>query len=559
MFIILDNVESILDPQGTNAREIYDVVDELCQFETISLCITSRITMVPRHCKRPEIPTLSMESACDIFYNIYGDRRRSDTVNNLLRRLDFHALSITLLATTASHNAWDYDRLTKEWDTHRAQVLRTDYNESLAATIELSLASPTFRKLGPDARGLLGVVAFFPQGVDENNLDWLFPTIPDTKNIFDKFCVLSLAYRSNSFITTLAPLRDYLSPHDLKSSPLLSAVKDRYFNRLSVTVHPSQPKFKEARWIVSEDVNVEHLLDVLVSIDINSDRVWSACVYFIQHLYWYKPRETVLGSKIKGLPDDHPSKPSCLSELSKLFELVGNHAERKQLLTHTLALDRERGDDAQVALTLRELSDANRWLGLHKEGIEQVKEALKIYERRGSTMGQAWCLNYLTRLLLDNGQLTAAEEVAFRTINLLPEKGNEYLVCQSHRFLGNIYRSKKEKEKAIHHLKTSLEIASRFDWHDQLYWIHHSLASLFLSERDFDDALVHVEQAKLHVAESPYKLGRAAEMQALICYRQGRLETATSEALGAMEIFEKLGATKDAGRCRNLLQKTKKK
>jgi hypothetical protein len=78
-----------------------------------------------------------MESACDIFYGIYGDGGRSDIANDLLRRLDFYALSITLLATTASHNAWDYDRLASEWDTHRAQVLRTDYNGSLAATIEL--------------------------------------------------------------------------------------------------------------------------------------------------------------------------------------------------------------------------------------------------------------------------------------------------------------------------------------------------------------------------------------------------------------------------------------
>ena len=60
-----------------------------------------------------------------------------------------HALSITLLATVASHSMWNYDRLAEEWEAQRAQVLRTNHDESLAATIELSLASQTFRKLSP--------------------------------------------------------------------------------------------------------------------------------------------------------------------------------------------------------------------------------------------------------------------------------------------------------------------------------------------------------------------------------------------------------------------------
>ena len=177
MIIFLDNAESILDPQGADAREIYAVVEELSQFKTICLCITSRISTVPRHCKRLAIPTFSIESACDIFYSICNDSGRSDVITDLLRRLDFYALSITLLATTASHNMWDDDRLAKEWDTRRVQVLRTDYNESLEATIELSLASPTFRELGPDAREILGTITFFPQGINEDNLDWLFPTL----------------------------------------------------------------------------------------------------------------------------------------------------------------------------------------------------------------------------------------------------------------------------------------------------------------------------------------------------------------------------------------------
>ena len=432
VLIILDNAESLLDPKGTNAEGIYSMVDELCQFKTISLLITSRVTTVPPYCKRPEIPTLSMEAACDIFYGIYGGGGRSNVVNTLLERLDFHALSVTLLATTASHNAWDYDRLAEEWDTQRAQVLRTDYNRSLAATIELSLASPTFRSLGPDARGLLGVVAFFPQGIDEKNLDWLFPTTSNKKNTFDKFCVLSLAHRRNGFLTMLAPIRDYLNPKDPRSSPLLCKTRDHYFSRLSVDVYPENSWFEETRWIVGEDVNVEHLLDVFTSIDQNTDDIWDTCLHFVQHLYWHKPRQTLLGSKMEALSNDHPSKPKRLLELSRLFQQTGNHAERKRLLTHILELERRRGDDLQVAHRLLDLSYVNDSLGLYKEGIQQAEEALGIFERIVRGAERVRCLDALAWLYLNDNQLDAAEEAASRAINLGEGKGQEHLLCSLH-------------------------------------------------------------------------------------------------------------------------------
>jgi len=50
------------------------------------------------------------------------------------------------------------DRLMREWETRRTRVLQTE------ARIELS--------------------AFFPQGVNETNGNWLFPTISNRTNVF---------------------------------------------------------------------------------------------------------------------------------------------------------------------------------------------------------------------------------------------------------------------------------------------------------------------------------------------------------------------------------------
>ena len=558
MLIVLDNAESILDPQGANGQEINSVVEELSQIDNICLCITSRITTVPPDCETLEIPTLSMKAARNAFYRIYNHGKRSDPVNRILEQLDFHPLSVTLLATVAHQNKWNKRRLVREWKEHHTGVLRAGYNKSLAHTIELSLASPMFRELGPDARGLLEVIAFFPQGVDENNLDWLFPAISDRATIFDTFCVLSLTYRNHGFFTMLAPLRDYLRPQDPMSSPLLCATKDRYFARMSIEFDPSKPVFRESQWIVSEDVNVEHLVDIFTSVDANTDEVWEGYTNFIRHLDWHKPRPTVLRQKVEDLHDDHRSKPTCLFVLSGLFKSLGNSAEQRHLLDCTLKLARERGVDGLVAQTLRELSNANRTLGLYEEGINQAREALEIYQWLNATVEQAWCLNYLAMLLREDGQLDAAKEAATLASDLVPEKGQEFLACQSQRLLGNIYRSGGEREEAIRHLEVALAIASPFNWHDELLWIHYSLAELFLDEGEFTEAHTHVEQAKSQAAENTYHLGRVMELQAEIWYQQREFKEAKSEALLAFETYEKLEATNDLEGCRAFLQEIEK-
>ena len=366
------------------------------------------------------------------------------------------------------------------------------------------------------------MVAFFPQGVDEKNLDWLFSTISDRINIFDKFCILSLTYRSNGCVAMLAPLRDYLRPKDPKSSPLLRAVKERYFSRMSIDPDPDGPEYAKGRWIVSEDINVEHLLDIFTTIEGSSDEVWEACDHFLEHLFYHKKRFTILKAKIEGLPDGCGPRLGCWFRLALLAYSVGHYVESKQLATHALTHWGEEGSNRQVAEILELLSVVNRMVGLYKEGMGQAKKALEIYGRLGDTKKQADCLTEISHQFFYDQKLDAAEEAALRALDLSSGKGREWQLCSSHHVLSLIYQSKGETEKAVHHNETAIGNASPFGWKHHLFWNHCHLARVFRMQGRFEEAQTRVEHAKLR-ANNTYELIHAVKMQAAVFFQPGQV------------------------------------
>ena len=194
MLVILDNV---LDPQKPKGQEICEPIQQHLPCHHIPY---HHHTTWSRAFRRPH----NIWGRCAPgFHRIYDNDERPDVVNKILEQLDFHPRSVALLTTVAHQNGWDNDRLAREW---------------------------TLKQLVPGARdrGHLGVITL---PVNEGNLDWLFPTIPNLPAIFDTLCILSLTYRRNGFIAMLVPLRDYLCPKYLLPSALYCTTKRSDFSR----------------------------------------------------------------------------------------------------------------------------------------------------------------------------------------------------------------------------------------------------------------------------------------------------------------------------------------
>ncbi|KAH7920120.1 TPR-like protein [Leucogyrophana mollusca] len=324
-FLVLDNAETFQDAASdADASRIAETIDELGSLPSVTMMLTTRNRRVPTNlrCATIDVPALEASAARQAFTEIYPVNGSQAIVDKLLSALDFHALSINLLAHVARESQLTLEELMKSWERHQTQLLHLGEGKlrSVSVTIELSLTSSSITKLGNDARHVMQVAAFLPQGINENALEDLFPAITNIRSIVDALCRLSLMYRKVGAYTMLSPIRLHISgthPGSDISAVDLTHVKKHYYTQLADITYEGDG----GAWIGTEDANLERLIAHDLSRITCEDMavVCRACYRFIYQLRLHKPRPIALRSVILGLPDrNRPTKlPSFLKAVRR--------------------------------------------------------------------------------------------------------------------------------------------------------------------------------------------------------------------------------------------------
>ncbi|KAG1724149.1 uncharacterized protein EDB91DRAFT_1269362 [Suillus paluster] len=156
--IVLDNAETFEEASGSSAlREIPPAIADIANIPGVVLILTLRSRRNAPNVQwiTKDIPPLDLSSAQAVFFQIYHNTGRSDAeedIKDLLRELDFHPLSINLLANATQQNGWSPATLLKRWDNRHSAVLKHSKGklQSLSLTMQLSLSSPLVEKPGED-------------------------------------------------------------------------------------------------------------------------------------------------------------------------------------------------------------------------------------------------------------------------------------------------------------------------------------------------------------------------------------------------------------------------
>jgi len=164
-------------------------------------------------------------------------------------------------------------------------------------------------------------------------------------------------------------------------------------------------------------------------------------------------------------------------------------------------------------------------------------------------------LHRLTLLFIKDNQVDAAEDTSCRAINLSLDGPTLSQLYEYHHNLGHISHHRGDMEAAIDHHKTSLEISRSPNSQVNQAGILACLVGLLLEAEKFDDAQVHLEHLKLQAVNDPGHLGIAMVAQAVIWYRQKKLEEARSELSRTIGFYAKIGISPDyVGSLKEFLQ-----
>ncbi|KAG0693020.1 P-loop containing nucleoside triphosphate hydrolase protein [Suillus ampliporus] len=242
--VVLDNAETFEEASGSSVlSEIPTAIAEIADVPGVVLILTSRSRRnAPNvHWITKDIPPLDLSSAQDAFFRIYRQASRStaeEEIAALLEALDFHPLSINLLANAAQQNSWSPRMLLKRWKDRDSKV--PDHGkgklQSLSYTMGLSLSSPSIQNLGKDGRRALATIAFLPQGLNEALASNLLVSVPQVDAICDvPMHAISSFIVKTTFVKMLAPIRHFVRD----SSPSLDSTCFTRYSRLLLSHCPT--------------------------------------------------------------------------------------------------------------------------------------------------------------------------------------------------------------------------------------------------------------------------------------------------------------------------------
>ncbi|MER7533858.1 tetratricopeptide repeat protein [Streptomyces sp. NPDC097704] len=251
---------------------------------------------------------------------------------------------------------------------------------------------------------------------------------------------------------------------------------------------------------------------------------------------------------------DEFMRANALTALGDVLKSVGRYADAELRHRQALALFRRLGSVMGQANTLTDLGDVLRLTGAHDEAVDGLREALRLFCEMDSKMGTAQALTFLARVQLGRGEGAEAEAGLLEALGVCDELNSDFARAYVMMHLAEAERARGAYADALAHALNSLELCRQVEDRGGEAEALLVLGGVRLGVGSPGEALECYEQA-LSLAQEmrlPYGEARAFEGVGVALGGLDRITESRTFLRRALEIDRRLRVP-DAERLRALL------
>ncbi|KAJ3505530.1 hypothetical protein NLJ89_g7367 [Agrocybe chaxingu] len=491
--LIMDDFDGVWEAHRNLLEPVLQQLSSVAQLTIV--VILQGFADLPQAITRIELPPLQPLYAKLLFLQVYP--RSDSAIDDLLRELDFHPLSIVVIARACQlHNLKPSEILKGLKDNGLHGLPEHIGGLEEMATLKGAINDSLNRLSSPEATKLLRIICSLPAGIMDNDLTNVAPSVPNVDRMAALLRNLSLtSIDQGHHLRVLSPLRPLLMKyHDLDPQSRHDLYY-YYFNLAREGLRrPGDAYFLSGiKKLREHQQNIEAIL--FHALEDGDPVAIEATLHYSSPCCAIKPRLDLVAKAVEAAKRNETPQletaiqdssmaltARCLLRLGEMHLAAGNYlgawhpeaSKRFQLL----------GDNVSAAHC--QLMDAEHtWINYPDRAIEELKLLCENFLALGDVPGEAKCTLTLAEWCLDKGRLEDGRKAYQRSISKYKDRHHKAL---AQRIMAQIHLSQGKLEDARSLLVNVIDTLTKFGDRSSTSDCHADLAQVYVKLHRMEDA-----------------------------------------------------------------------
>jgi tetratricopeptide (TPR) repeat protein len=250
-----------------------------------------------------------------------------------------------------------------------------------------------------------------------------------------------------------------------------------------------------------------------------------------------------------------PQYGAAMLGMGRMLVLAGQNDEAVSVLEKALESGRFEADPETMGMIHSILGVAQRDLGHPKLAIDHQEKSLEFRRRAGDERGITATLTNLSILYIDNGDFASASRLLDEGLSRARSSANVTMESFALINLALLNERAGDTNRALEVASESMEIEWERKEHTELAGRLDFIGRLYASMGRYADAMVYLEQAKVHIAvsEEPRERGNNELHRGNVLFAKGSFEDALGALLKSVASYREAKDREGAGWALNSL------